>query len=214
MIAQSFQIDNLSDITEKVQRFQLEKVEPCQYHNIDNVSNLISNNDNPLLLHLNIRSLQKHLDSLKELLHQLSIYHDPPTPHEINDTIANLKTKKSTGADEISSFFVRNLASVLSPYLCFLFSFAFEFGNFPNCLKIARVVPIHKAGSKKEVTNYRSISLLTYFSIILEKLIQNGQLKFCQKNNIFYNRQFDFRKNHSTIQAINDIVSQCYDYLN
>ena len=57
MITQSFQIDNLSDIAEKVQRFQLENVKPCQYHNIENVSNLISNNDNLFLFHLNIRSL-------------------------------------------------------------------------------------------------------------------------------------------------------------
>ena len=72
MINQSFQNRNLSDIAEKVQRFQLENVKPCQYHNIDNVSNLISNNDNLFLFYLNIWSLQKHLDSLKELLHQLS----------------------------------------------------------------------------------------------------------------------------------------------
>ena len=33
-------------------------------------------------------------------------------------------------------------------------------------------------------------------------------------NNIFYNRQFFFRKNHLTLEALNDIVSQCYDNLN
>ena len=71
MITQSFQIDSLSDIAEKVQCFQLENVKPCQYHNIDNVYNLISNNDKLFLLHLNIQSLQKHFDSPKELLHQL-----------------------------------------------------------------------------------------------------------------------------------------------
>ena len=49
---------------------------------------------------------------------------------------------------------------------------------------------------------------------ILEKLSQNRLLKFWQTNNIFYNRQFGFRKNSSTIQAINDIVFQCYDNLN
>ena len=108
-----------------------------------------------------------------------SIYLDPPSPYEIYNTIANLKTKKSTGADKTSLFFVLKLAFVLSPYLCFLFSFGFEFGFFPSCFKIARVVPIHKAGSKNEVTNYRPISLLTCFSKILEKLIQNRLLKFC-----------------------------------
>ena len=103
----------------------------------------------------------------------------------------------------------------LSPYLCFLFSFVFDFGIFPSCIKIARVVPFHTAGSKNEVTNYRPILLLTCFSKIYKKLIQNRLLKFCQKifYNIFYNRKFGFSKNHSTIQAINDIVSQCYDNL-
>ena len=46
MITQSFQNDNLLDIAKKVQRFQLENVKACQYHNIHKVSNLISNNDN------------------------------------------------------------------------------------------------------------------------------------------------------------------------
>ena len=72
MINQSFQIHNFTDVAERVQQLLLENVKPCQYHNIDNVSTLISNNDNLFLFHLNIRSLQKHLDSLKELLHQLS----------------------------------------------------------------------------------------------------------------------------------------------
>ena len=48
-----------------------------------------------------------------------SIYLDPPSPYEIYNIIANLKTKKSTGADKISPFFVLKLAFVLSPYLCF-----------------------------------------------------------------------------------------------
>ena len=132
------------------------------------------------------------------------IYLDLPTPHEIYNIIVNLTTRKSTGADEISPFFVRKLASVLSPYLYFVFSFTFEFKIFTSCLKIARVVPIHKAGSKNEVTNYRPILLLTCFSKILEKLIQNRLLKFCQKNNIFYNRQFGFRKksfNHTSYKS-------------
>ena len=37
-----------------------------------------------------------------------SIYLDPPTPHEIYNIIVNLKTNKSTGADEISSFLYAN----------------------------------------------------------------------------------------------------------
>ena len=52
MINQPFQIHNFSDVAERVQRLQLENVKPCQYHNIDNVSTLISNNDNPFFVSL------------------------------------------------------------------------------------------------------------------------------------------------------------------
>ena len=45
----------------------------------------MSNNDSLFLFHMNIRSLQKHLDSLKELLHQLS------TPDVICITESKLK---------------------------------------------------------------------------------------------------------------------------
>ena len=40
-------------------------------------------------------------------------------------------------------------------------------------LKIARVVPLFKAGDKSIFSNYRHISVLLSFSKILEKLVYN-----------------------------------------
>jgi len=140
-----------------------------------------------------------------------SIYRSPPTPPEIQNAIQSLKTKKSAGNDDISSFFLRFIAKELSSYLCELFCYAFEFGVFPSRFKTARVIPIYKAGSKSEMTNYRPISLLTCFSKILEKLILHGLLKLLDKHNIFYTRQYGLRKKNSTIHAVMDIITQCYE---
>jgi len=123
-----------------------------------------------------------------------SIYFNPPTPSEVLNAIRSLKTKKSVSNDDISPFFVRCITKELSPYLCELFCSAFEFGVFPSPFRTARVIPIHKSGSKSEMTNYRPISLLTFFPKIFEKLILYRLLKFLDKHHIFYPHQYGFRK--------------------
>ena len=51
-------------------------------------------------------------------------------------------------------------------------------------------------------SNYRSISLLSLFSKILERLMYNRLLKFRDKHNILNKDQFDFRNMHSTFMAL------------
>jgi potassium voltage-gated channel Eag-related subfamily H protein 8 len=75
-------------------------------------------------------------------------------------------------------------------------------GVFPDALKKASVVPIYKAGDKSIFTNYRPISILPAFSKVFEKVITNRLDSFLSKYNILFDKQFGFRKNHSTAMAI------------
>ena len=43
--------------------------------------------------------------------------------------------------------------------------------QFPDPMKLAKIVPIFKSGDKKIISNYRPISVLTFFSKIFEKTI-------------------------------------------
>ena len=81
----------------------------------------------------------------------------------------------------------------------------FESGVFPNCLKIAEVVPIFKTGDRSKATNYRPISLLSQFDKILEKTIHHRLIHFLEKYQLLNKVQFGFRQNLSTIQAISKI---------
>ena len=36
-------------------------------------------------------------------------------------------------------------------------------GVYPDLLKIAKIIPIHKGGSTQDINNYRPISLLLFF---------------------------------------------------
>ena len=41
--------------------------------------------------------------------------------------------------------------------------------NFPDNLKIAKLISIHKGGAKNDPSNYRPISILSVLSKLLEK---------------------------------------------
>ena len=122
-----------------------------------------------------------------------------PTAVEINQEITRLKVKKSTSYDEIPSFFLKTAANVIAPYLALLIDFVFTNGVFPDSLKIAKVVPIYKSGSKSQVQNYRPIALLSPFSKVIEKLLKVRILSFLNWNNVLYARQSGCRSKHTTM---------------
>ena len=87
-------------------------------------------------------------------------------------------------------------------------------GLFPNILKIAEVIPIFKCGDKFLTDNYTPISLLPVFSKVFEKLIKVRILSSVNRHNIIYDRQSGFRKKHTTLHPLVDIISECYDNIN
>ena len=145
---------------------------------------------------------------------QSSIFFDPPRPNEIFNIINSLKSKKSAKKNAIPSYFIKVAGYVLTSYLTFFFALAFNFGIFPDALKIAAVTPVHKSDDKSKVTNYRPISVLPCLSKILEKLIKARLILFFEKHHVLYPNQYGFRSNHSTIHALLDITSTLHDNLN
>ena len=75
---------------------------------------------------------------------------------------------------------------------------SFQDGIFPEQMKLARVTPIHKDGSKSKVGNYRPISLLNSFSKIYEKLMHSRLSEYFVSNNSLYENQYGFRSGRSS----------------
>ena len=65
-------------------------------------------------------------------------------------------------------------------------------GVFPDSLKIAKVIPIHKKESKLIVSNYQPISILSNLDKILKKLMHSRVAKFLDDQKILYLKQFGF----------------------
>ena len=74
--------------------------------------------------------------------------------------------------------------------------------------KLAKVLPIFKSGDDQNIQNYRPISILSFFSKIFEKIIASHIMDFLDTNNILYDKQFEFRKSHSTSHAIITLVDK------
>jgi len=136
-----------------------------------------------------------------------SIFLYPTDPDEIDKIIMNLKPKSSSGHDNINAKFIKYLKDELKVPISILANKSLTEGLFPETYKLAEVVPIHKNKSKDDINNYRPISLLPTVSKILEKLLHKRVYKFLIKNKILYNSQYGFRPNHSTNNAITELIT-------
>ena len=129
------------------------------------------------------------------------------TPDEIVKITNQLDSKKSGDIFNISPEIVKLSNQVVADALSIIFNRCIREGHFPDILKKAKVIPIHKGDSVLTVSNYRPISLLPIFSKILERLIYNQFIEYINENNILSELQFGFQKNRSTEHAISAIFS-------
>ena len=83
-----------------------------------------------------------------------SIFLKDTDPEEILQIISSLNPKKAVGYDGISSKILQTLGYVISPMLSNIFNKLMQLGIFPDKLKIAKVIPLHKGGKTDVINNY------------------------------------------------------------
>ena len=133
------------------------------------------------------------------------------TVHKI---IQNLDVKKAAGIDNVSAVFLKDGAEFLVQPITQLCNLSISASSFPDDCKSAKILPLHKKGSKTDPKNYRPISLLPLISKIIEKVIHNQTQNFLDDNNILYEFQSGFRKKYSTescLSFLNDKISKGFD---
>ena len=135
-----------------------------------------------------------------------SLFLIPTTPGDIIAIISCFKSKASSGHDGVSSKLVKDLRYALSFPLSIIINNSLAMGLVPDMAKLAKIIPIYKAKDKKDISNYRPISLLPIISKILEKVVHKNLYTFLEKNKVRYASQYGFRKNRSTINAITELV--------
>ena len=145
----------------------------------------------------NISSSTNHMVYMNTVAN--SIFLLDITTIEVINVILLLK-KQVCRLDDIPAYVMKRCINVyIEP---------FKEGVFPSELKLAKVVPIFKSGDPSKITNYRPISILSFFSTIFERVMYNHITDFIDSLNVLFKYQFGFRHKHSTQQAIITLVNK------
>ena len=135
-----------------------------------------------------------------------SLFLHPTDKRDVIRIINELKPKNSCGHDGLSSKLVKDLKNEIALPLSIMINTSIESGHVPGTMKLAKVIPIYKSKDKQMLNNYRPISLLPIFSKIIEKVIYQRLFNFLNTNNALFSSQYGFRKNHSTINAVTELM--------
>ena len=85
--------------------------------------------------------------------------------------IVKLGIKKATGYDQISPKILKLANQAIEEPITMLINKSLETSVFPNSLKVAQVVPVHKKNSTLSKGNYRPVSVLPAISKFFERAV-------------------------------------------
>ena len=95
-------------------------------------------------------------------------------------------------------------------HFCQLWAFNLSLSTsvVPSQLKIAKVVPIYKAGDSHLFNNCGPISILPSISKALGRIVYTRMFDFISKHNILCPNQYGFRPNRTIHMALNDFYTK------
>ena len=113
-----------------------------------------------------------------------------------------LNISKSTGLDGIPAKLLKIASEIIAPSLTHIFNLSLSTGTFVDEWKIARVSPLFKSDDRRQVGNYRPISILPIVSKVFEKEVFRQLYGHLIENSILSKYQSGFRPCHSTVTAL------------
>ena len=114
----------------------------------------------------------------------------------------------------VSGRFLKDGANNLAKAIAKICNISILPGIFPSDWKVVKLKPLYKKGSKTDPENFRPISLLPLISKVIERILYDQVDNSLFQNNILYDYQSGFRKNHSTdlcLFFLNDKILKSFD---
>ena len=125
----------------------------------------------------------------------------------VYNKLKDVKVNKSPGPDSIHPRILFETRDIICPILTKLFNLSFRNSQLPDEWITSVVSVLFKKGSKKQVENYRPISLTCIVCKILESIIKDHIMTYFIRNNLFSVNQFGFLKGRSCVLQLLNILS-------
>lgn len=191
----------------KTNKINAIKVDNARYTSNKDIANQINNYFSTIGHKLN-KSFENENNYKAYMKHpnQHNFYLYPVTPNEMRAEMMKLKSDKSPGPDNMSPRMIKICLDELLEPLTVITNEIFASADYPELLKLAKVIPIYKKNDPEDPGNYRPISLLNIINKLVEKHIHKRLFKFVTKHKLLYKYQFGFQPKLSTTLALIEIV--------
>lgn len=165
------------------------------FQSLGKMNKCLHNDDSNVIDHVkNLRANDSYLantDTDTKVITSINI--------EIDDVIEALrqaKVNKSPGLDNITNELIKNGGETLTKSMLALFRKLVELEGTPQEWNKGIIIPIHKAGSKNDLNNYRGITLTSCVSKVFNRIIAKYISGFVEDHKLLSEVQGGFRKDY------------------
>ena len=124
-----------------------------------------------------------------------------------------MKKNKAPGNDYLTSDIIRLGGEEAILQVVNIFNEILRTRKIPKEWKEAKMVILHKKGDRRDIKNYRPISLLSHMYKLFTRVLQKRMENILDANQP--REQAGFRKGYSTtdhLQSINQIIEKCNEF--
>lgn len=142
-----------------------------------------------------------------------SFYMAPVVETDVRQAILKMKNSASSDFYDFNSQIFKASADSLVLPLTLLFNKCVAEGNWPNDLKITKIIPIFKKGGEDLPDNYRPVAIGPIISKTFEIIMKERLVSYFDSKDIISPSQYGFRKNSSTVKALLSLICSIVDGL-
>ena len=102
----------------------------------------------------------------------------------------------------------------ITKVLVFLYKLSITSRTFAAGWKITRVTPLHKGGSHGDPNNFRPMSIIPTFGMVLERLVHSQCITYLESRHLLLEAQSGFRGGHSTGTCMVEFLDNIYQVIN
>lgn len=124
------------------------------------------------------------------------------TKSDIENALAELNPSSAAGPDGMPAILLTKCKKELATPLFKIWRESLDRGRVPEPMKYGLICPVHKGGSRGDVTKYRPVVLTSFIIKIFEKIIRDRLVDFFEKQELFNNGQHGFRKGRSCLSQL------------